>query len=53
MPNRFITKDPRNIVIVALIALVALIAIYAIFLRTRATQSTAVSSDAAKETEPL
>lgn len=51
MPKRFITKDPRNIVIVALAALVALIAIYAIFLRTRNTQSTAVSSDAAKEAE--
>ena len=51
MPKRFITKDPRNIVIVALVALVALVAVYAIFLRARDTQSTAVSSDAAKEAE--
>ena len=51
MPNRFITKEPRNIVIVALVALVALIAVYAIFLRARDTQSTAVDTNAAKEAE--
>ena len=51
MPKRFLTQDPRNIVIVALAALVALIVVYAIFLRAPDRQSTAVRSDAAKEAE--
>lgn len=51
MPKRFITQDPRNIVIVALAALVAVIAVYTIFLRARDTQSTAVRSDTTREAE--